>query len=292
MVAAEAIHVVATIKPLHSLVSGVLGDSGDVRLLVGGGASPHAYKLKPSDARALARADAVFWIGPDLETFLANNLNTLTPKASRVAMMGAPGVLKLQSRSAAHWQVPPTKRNANPEHGHEGHYDPHIWLDPVNAEAMIDAIVTTLSAIDAGQAATFEHNGRQVKRRLQALLDDAQVALAPVRSQPYVVFHDGYQYLERRFGLDGAGALTVNPTVGAGARRVSEVRALIRSEGIVCLFAEPQFEPGLIDMITRGTATRVGMLDPIGADLANGPELYFELMNRNVMAITDCLGAG
>ena len=286
--------VVVTIKPLHSLVSAVMGQSADPYLLIQGGASPHAYKLKPSDARALSTADAVFWIGPDLETFMSQSVANLAPKAESLAMMDAPGMLTLATRSAGDWhrsETPADSAHGHDHGGHGGHADPHIWLDPVNAQTMVDAIVITLSRIAPEQASAYKSNGAALKRRLDAWLEQSMASVEPVRQRPFVVFHDAFQYLEHRLALTGAGALTVNPTLGASARRVAEIRDLIRAHGAVCLFSEPQFEPGLIKTIAEGTDIRTGVLDPVGADLDSGPDQYFELLQSNVDTLMQCLGA-
>ena len=283
--------VVVTIKPLHSLVSGVMGPSADPYLMIQGGASPHAYKLKPSDARALSAAEAVFWIGPDLETFLSDSLANLAPKAQSMAMIEAPGLLALATRSAGDWHTSGPIVDQTHDHDHDSRYDPHIWLDPVNAQAMVDAIVVTLSRIAPERADAYHSNGATLKRRLDALLQHASAQVEPVRQRPYVVFHDAFQYLEHRLALTGAGALTINPALGTGARRVAEIRDLIRARGVVCLFSEPQFEPGLIETISAGTDIRTAVLDPVGADFDSGPDQYFELLQDNVDALVQCLGA-
>ncbi len=283
--------VVVTIKPLHSLVSGVMGPSADPYLMIQGGASPHAYKLKPSDARALSTAEAVFWIGPDLETFLSHSVANLAPKAESLAMMDAPGMLTLETRSAGDWHGSVTRADGANDHDHGDHHDPHVWLDPVNAQAMVDAVVAALSRIAPEQAATYRSNGATLKRRLDALLQRAAAQVEPVRQRPFVVFHDAFQYLEHRLDLTGAGALTVNPALGTGARRVAEIRDLIRARGAACLFSEPQFEPGLIETIAEGTDVRTAVLDPVGADLDSGPDQYFELLQSNVDVLVQCLGA-
>ena len=80
--AAAAPEVVASVAPIHSLVAAVMAGVGEPKLLVPPGASPHAYSLRPSEARALAGADIVFRVGPGLETFLDKPLAALVEGTS------------------------------------------------------------------------------------------------------------------------------------------------------------------------------------------------------------------
>ena len=113
--------------------------------------------------------------------------------------------------------------------------------------------------------------------------------LEPVRNRPFIVFHDAYQYFEKRFGLAAAGSITVSPEVIPGAQRVDEIRTKVRELDAACVFAEPQFEPRLVEVVTEGTNARSGVLDPLGAEITDGPDLYFELMRGMASSFKSCL---
>lgn len=102
---AAQLNVVASIQPVHSLAAGVMQGVGEPRLLVIGGASPHHYSLRPSDARAIAEADVVFWIGPDLENFLVKPLTNAKSKVRSIALMEASGVTVLPLRTGGAWNA-------------------------------------------------------------------------------------------------------------------------------------------------------------------------------------------
>lgn len=291
--------VVATIKPLHSLVAGVMRGVGTPVLLLRGGASPHDYSLRPSDARALADAQLVFWIGPGLETFLARPLAAMAPGARAIALSAAPGVALLPARSGGVWE---RHGESPPAHGEgaihgagdddHGDTNPHIWLDPANSRAMVRAIAQALSEADPAHAATYRVNAAHCEAALTALETRLRRRLAPVAARPYVVFHDAYPYLERAFGLNAVGAVTVSPERLPGARRIVELRERVRQSGAVCVFAEPQFQPRLVRTIVEGMPVRTDVLDPLGAALLEGPGLYAALMERMADALVRCLGPG
>ena len=155
---------------------------------------------------------------------------------------------------------------------------------------MLTAIATALSAKDPANAETYKQNAEAMIVRVEALEDELASMLEPVKDKPFVVFHDAYQYLENHFGLNAVGSITVSPEVQPGAARIAELRDKIKELDAVCVFSEPQFEPRLVATVIEGTGARTGVLDPLGADLADGPDLYFEMMRANAKALADCLG--
>lgn len=287
--------IVASIKPVHSLVAGVMQGVGEPSLLVRGGASPHEYNLRPSDARAINEADIVFWIGPELESFLVKPLNNVKGKVRSVALLDAPGVAVLPLRAGGAWE---SHRHGHEEsagheehdHDHETARDAHVWLDPVNAVAMVRRIVAALGEVDPVHRVDYERNGAALVERLNQLNRQLAAELAPVRNQPYLVFHDAYQYFERRYGLNAVGSVVLDPERRPGAKRVTEIQARVRDFGVRCVFSEPQFQPALVETIIAGGNARRGVLDPAGgADLTPGPEAYFQLLRRLADALRSCL---
>jgi zinc transport system substrate-binding protein len=285
--AAAAPKVVASIKPLHSLIAGVMAGVGEPELIVAGAASPHTYALKPSDARRLQAADLVVWIGPIMESFLVKPLAALAGKAEIVELDRAPGVRLLQAREGGAWE----------EEGHHRaeralEHDGHLWLDPENAKAIVALTVARLSARDPENAEHYAANGAAVARRLTALDDDLRRRLAPLKGAGFVVFHDAYQYFERRYELTAIGSITVSPERPPGARRLAAIHDKIASAGVRCVFSEPQFAPRLVETVIAGTGARGGVLDPEGGALPRGPQLYFSLMNGLADSLLHCLGEG
>lgn len=329
--------VVASIKPVHSLVAAVMDGVGEPQLLVGGAGSPHSYTMRPSEARMLEGASLVFWVGGDLEMFLSGPLSTLAADATVVELSQAHDLVKLAYREggpfeahvhdedeahgapdhdghdheghahaghddeghdhAAHevaHQDHAHDDHAHGDHGHDhahGAHDMHFWLDPENARAFVHEIEEALAAADPENAARYAANAETVAARLDGLIEETQAALAPVRDRAFIVFHDAYQYYERRFGIEAAGSITVSPEIMPGAQRLAEIQQRIRETKAACVFAEPQFDPRLVEVAVEGTEARSGVLDPLGADLADGPELYFELIGNLTGSLVECLSA-
>ncbi len=290
------VEVVASIMPVHSLVAGVMQGVGTPHLLVPGGASPHSFTLRPSDARRLNAAKAVFWIGPQVESFLERPLKALAQKAEVVSLVDAKGVRHLPYRKGGPWE-PDADEDAHHgaraggdghDHGEYG-IDGHVWLDPQNAIAMTRAIAAALGRADPAHKARYASNADHMVARLEALDGALRTTLAPVKGKHYIVFHDAYHYFDTRYGLTPAGSITVSPEVSPGAKRLVEIRRRIRRDKAVCVFAEPQFQPKLVGTVIEGTGAKAATLDPLGAALKPGPDAYFELLRNLAKDLTACL---
>lgn len=292
-VAAEegpAPRVVASIKPLHSLVAGVMQGVAQPELVVSGGGSPHGYSLRPSEARMLAQADLVIWIGPELESFLLKPLQTLGQQARQLQLTRALAGQLLPWREGGQWEDH-DHDHAPDRHNHrdsatgqlpprlEGQdLNPHLWLDPLLAKQVVAQTVAALSDIDPSRRSRYQQNGTALLERLDQLHQQLIDRLAPVRTIPYIVFHDAYHYFEAAYGLRAVGSITINPERRPGARTIAEIRAKIKKTQARCVFSEPQFEPRLVSTIIEGTGARTGILDPLGADIPAGPDHYFLLL--------------
>ena len=177
--------------------------------------------------------------------------------------------------------------------GHDSDHDAaqrdgHIWLDPDNARRIVAHLVDVFTQLDPAHAARFAANGAALSKRIAALSADIDAATRPLRGKPFVVFHDATQYFERRFGLQAAGAVTVSPDVQPSAQRLTALRRRIAALGAVCVYAEPQFQGGVIASVVEGTRSRSAIIDPEGALLAPGPELYFQLLGNLAAAMVRC----
>ena len=319
--AAERSGVVVSIKPLHSLVAAVMQGVGEPRLIVQGAGSEHSYSLKPSDAQAIEHAKVIFWAGPSMETFLDKPFDTLGEGAKIVALGEADGLTKLKFREGGPFEAHEhgDEGHAHEKHDGEGHdhsaeasshdnhdhgneaaekaddhhhhaeFDLHFWLDPQNGKVLVGDIAKVLGENDPEHAAQYEKNAADYAEKLDVLTKDISSELQPVKDKPFIVFHDAYQYFENRFEVKAAGSITVSPEQAPGAGRIKDIHEKIKSLGAVCVFSEPQFEPKLVNTVIDGTDAKTGVLDPLGSELKDGPDLYPELIRNLADSLKNCL---
>ena len=309
-VTAEVPRVATDIAPVHSLVARVMDGLGTPDLVVRAGGSPHDYSLRPSEARALERADAVFWVGPALEPWLGGSIDTLASEALVVELLDAPGTITLDFREGAvfddhdhgdgahgdtHDEAHETDA-AHDDHDHDDDHeahdhegtDPHAWLDPENGKVWLDLIADELAALDPENADTYRGNAAAGRDEIDAAMADARAALSSAGESEFVVFHDAYHYFENRFGISAAGAISLSDASDPSPARIEEVRDRVRDLGVACVFSEPQFNQNLVETVTEGTSARAAVIDPIGLDLEEGPGFYPALIRSVAEDIAGC----
>ena len=292
------IKVVTTIKPLHSLISSVMEGVGEPSLIIEGTSNPHTFVFKPSHAQMLEEADIVFWIGEDLEAFMEKPLDSLAGNATKISFMELSSIEKLKFREENIFDDHDDhghddhdghedEHEGHDDHGHHhGEFDAHIWLDPSNAIEMVLEISHELSEIDPDNAAKYEQNANKAIASLNNLINEISSNIP--KDASYIVFHDAYQYFENRFGVSSAGALTLNPDVLPGAKQIDAIQDLIQDENIKCIFSEPQYNPKIIETLAADMKISTGIMDPLGAFIDQGPEMYQKLILDIANSLKDC----
>ena len=304
------VKVVTSIKPLHSLASYLMDGVGKPDLIVDGYASPHGFSMKPSHAKMLQDADLIFWVGEDLENFLEKPLNSIAKKAEKIELMDIKGlnVLSFRERNIfdehddhddheGHAKKKKddhddhddheghTKKKKDDHDDHEGHghgeYDPHIWLDPINAKVILKEMTEHLVENDSKNTSTYKSNLDKALKDIDKLTMNVMTELN--QSESSIVFHDAYQYFEKRFNVNILGAFTVNTDVMPGAEQLAQIREIIEHDKVSCVFSEPQFNPDIIKAVAKDMNIKTGVIDPLGATLDPGKDLYFDLI-RNMSA--------
>ncbi len=319
--------VVTSIKPIHSLASLLMDGIGAPKLIVDGSNSPHNFTLKPSHAKMLQNADLVFWVGEDVETFLEKPLGAVATKAKKIELMEISQIKKLKFREKnifeghhddhGHKKHDDHGEKKHDDHGkkkhddhgekkhddhgekkhddhgekkHDDHahgeHDPHIWLDPLNAKVILNVMAKNMKMMDKKNSSKYDANLKKANTKIDSLVSEINKNIN--KNAKYVVFHDAYQYFEKRFGLKTLGALTVNTDVLPGAEQLKDIRKVIKKENAKCIFSEPQFNPKIIKAIAKDTNITTGVLDPLGADIKNNKNLYFKLLKNLSSSLRKC----
>ena len=185
------------------------------------------------------------------------------------------------------------KEDDHDDHGHDDHdghahgeFDPHIWLDPINAKAMLNEMAEHLIENDPKNEAKYKSNLAKALQEIDKLTIDVMTDLSS--SVASIVFHDAYQYFEKRFNVNILGAFTVNTDVMPGAEQLAEIREIIEHDKVACVFSEPQFNPDIIKAVAKDTKIKTGVIDPLGATLNPGKTLYFDLINNMSKSFKGC----
>ena len=287
-------NVAVSVLPVHSLVSALMREVGDVELVLQGGQSPHGVQLKPSQVRLLGKADLIVWVGPGFERALEKTIAGRSGEARVVTLMLSDEIHLLRGHHDHDEHAEHADHDDHADHNNHTNHDtwttdPHIWLSVTNAQAIARIVTRELIVLDAANRAHYESNLHDLLSRLQRLRQTLHAKLREVADARYVVFHDAYRYFETEFNLRPAASVTLSPERPPGAKRIRAIKRLITEHDVRCVFSEPQFQPGLVHTLVADTGAKAGVLDPLGADLQVGPDAWFQLLTGIADSLTGCL---
>ncbi|SFN47971.1 zinc transport system substrate-binding protein [Izhakiella capsodis] len=284
--------IVASIKPVGFIAAAIADGVTPVKVLLPDGASEHDYSLRPSDIKAIRNADLVVWIGPDMEAFMPRIIGQLPAKKS-LEIADLSDVKPLLMRGAEDHEEGDAAADHNhgvmDQHHHHGEFNMHLWLSPEIARNAAVAIHAKLLELMPRSKDKLDANLQYFEASLAQSDKDIEKQLAPVKDKGYFVFHDAYGYFEKHYGLSPLGHFTVNPEIQPGAQHLHFIRTQLVEQKAVCVFAEPQFRPAVIDAVARGTKVHKGTLDPLGMDVRLGKDSYVKFLSQLSSQYTSCL---
>ena len=280
--------IVASVKPLHSLVSAVVGDTDKVSLLISGNVSPHNFALKPSHAKMLNNTAVFFHIDAgQFESAIRKTIFGLPSDVRVFKVAKFKNLNLLPLREGVNWE-----EDGHDHHGHDhghGSEDMHFWLDPNNGIEIVKGITRELSKMYPENINTYKKNAKEVIKKIKLADDVIKTKLESIKEKKFIVFHDAYQYFEKAYGLSAIGSILVDPEQPPSPNRLIKIRSKIKTLNAHCVFKEPQFRAKIINTVIEDTNVKVGTLDPLGSNLEAGPNMYIDLLENLSNNLLDCL---
>lgn len=288
--------VVASIKPVGFIAAAIADGVTPVEILLPDGASAHDYALRPSDVKRLRQADLVVWVGPEMEAFLPKTIGQL-PGDKSLALAALPQVKPLLMKGAEEEEHGHEHEHEHGDadhdeaehHHHHGEYNMHLWMSPEIARQSAVAIHAKLLELMPQSRDKLDANLQHFEAELASADTQIKSQLAPVKGKGYFVFHDAYSYFEKHYGLTQSGHFTVNPEIQPGAQRLHHIRTELVEQKAVCVFAEPQFRPAVVEAVARGTKVRSGTLDPLGMGITPDRDSYVTFLTQLSSQFASCL---
>jgi zinc transport system substrate-binding protein len=303
LLASETKGVVSTIQPINSLVNAVIGNTGKTISLIPAKASPHEYKLKPSDTKKLQNANIIFFVSDHLETSLTKVFKNLPKNIKIINLMEDAGIKHLAIRDNEAWERHDhhhrhgdhddydkhVKKDDDHDHDkhskkhddhddHEKEDDVHIWLSPDNAVKIIKKINKELSLFFPENAKTYNQNANQMIKKINQLKVELKKELLGIKDEPFIVFHDAYQYFETSFDLNAVGSVALEGDIASSPKQISFIKDKIVKLKASCVFQEPQFDSRLVQIVVESTNAQIGILDPLGVNIKSGENFYLQLL--------------
>lgn len=301
--------VVVTIKPIHSLVAGIMEGIGKPELLIQDNSSPHVRAITPSEANALEKAEVIVWVGAIYETGLQARMVNLKDSKTIIELQHAKNIMLYPARQGGFWGSALCAHyllvgsNTNEEsschcnHHHSGDHhhvphskDGHIWLAPNNAKAIVTQVTETLASLDPQHAPDYLANSKKVIDRLDNLAQEIAEVVRPIKTVPYMMVHDFSQYFDRYFGTKGVGTVIDISHTEPTPKQLRKIQKKLQDGSAKCLIIEPQFNLKVTQMLINDSCIPTQQIDYLGSDLTAGTDCYFEIMRRIANGLINCLG--
>ncbi len=268
--------VVTTIKPIHSILSGLMLGTEGPELLVDGENLPFDYQMSASQQASLEQADMIVWVGPELERFLIQPVDQARQKGTRVVTL-------LDNREL---KILPSRWDKS----EEGELrDPYFWLDSRNVLILVDELSRALMDADNGRAHLYRRNRAQLLARVAELDRKLEYGYRGLKSGIGMAYYDTLQYFEQAYALKIRGVLAQSPDQPVDALSLLQNHAKLKEGYYACLLTEHGMPMPELPLLTEGVDINTGTLDSFGTTMEAGPDLYFELMQKNTDTIKACL---
>jgi len=289
---AEVPKVLTDIAPVQSLTAQVMGTLGTPEMLISAKDDPHHFQMRPSQARLMAGADLVIWMGKGFTPWLPHVIESLGTDVTSLELLDAPDLAMVITNGMNDQRTDIADGDADGDRDKalddNGDTDPHAWLDPQNAQVFLTEIANALASADPQNAATYRSNAATARTQITAMQAEITAQLAPASHITLVPYHNAYRYFFARFGLKNNGTLASSEATPPSAAHLAEVRDLLARQQQTCLFAEPGANLDLIRAAAPFPDQPVAALDPLGATLTPGPQLYETLIRKMADTIATC----
>ncbi|KEF32009.1 Zinc ABC transporter, periplasmic-binding protein ZnuA [Marinobacter nitratireducens] len=284
---AAATEVVTSIKPLELLVHAIAGEDTHTSTIVPAGSSPHTYTMKPSQRRAMEKADVIFWVGPEMESFLTRLLSGEDFHAKAISLISEDNSEYREAEDNHRDEEHSGHSHGTHDHG-EGE-DPHIWTDPQRAVEMAEKIRDALAELDGADKKSLDRNFTRFREQVAETESGIRARLTSVHDISLFAYHDAFTRFAEHYNLELADVLTLNPELSPGARHIAEVQTKLKKATHPCLLTEPQFNRQWWTSITRGLDVSFSTWDPLATDIEVTKTGYLDFQNSIADAVLKCL---
>lgn len=294
----EKIKVVATFYPMYDFAKEVVGDDGEVSLLIPAGTEPHDYEPSAKDMAAISDADVLVYNLDEFETWMDNvkdNLNkdkTLVIEAGdEIDLLAASGDGHDHEEEEDHDHEAEESHDHEDEHDHDGK-DPHVWTDPVMAIKEVQEIAKELGEKYPEKKATFDQNAAAYVAKLEKLDADYQAAFKDAKNKTFLVQHAAFGYLAHQYGLTQESIAGISPDQEPTPARLAELKHFVEDHGVSVIYFEENANSKVAETLSNETGVKLSVLNPLESltnEQMKAGENYLSVMEDNLKALKESI---
>lgn len=292
------VKVVTTFYPVYEFTKGIVGNDGDVSMLMKAGTEPHDFEPSTKDIKKIQDADAFVYMDDNMETWVSDVKKSLTSKKVTI-VKGTGNMLLVAGVGHDHHHEEADKKHEHNKHSEEGHnhaFDPHVWLSPYRSITVVENILDSLSKAYPEKAENFKANAATYIEKLKELDKDYTAALSDAKQKSFVTQHAAFGYMALDYGLNQISINGVIPDAEPSAKRIATLSKYVKKYGIKYIYFEENASSKVAKTLAKEAGVKAAVLSPLEGltekEMKAGQD-YFTVMRKNLETLrltTDVAG--
>lgn len=285
----EKIQVMTTFYPMYEFTKQVVGDKGDVELLIPAGTEPHDFEPSAKDLAKISDSDVFVYNSPELETWTDNLTDTIDTKQTEI-IQASKDIKLMEGTEHDHEEAHDHDTQEHEEHGHSHELDPHVWLDPALAIKEVETIRDQLSKKYLDDKAAFEKNAASYIDELKKLDEEFQTAFKDAKNKTFVTQHAAFGYLANQYGLTQEAIAGISPDQEPSPSRLSELKHYVDDNQVKVIYFEENASSKVAETLSKETGVKLEVLNPLESltdkQIKDGED-YLSVMRENLAALKE-----
>lgn len=285
----EKIQVMTTFYPMYEFTKQVVGDKGDVELLIPAGTEPHDFEPSAKDLAKISDSDVFVYNSPELETWTDNLTDTIDTKQTKI-IQASKDIKLMEGTEHDHEEAHDHDTQEHEEHGHSHELDPHVWLDPALAIKEVETIRNQLSKKYPDDKAAFEKNAASYIDELKKLDGEFQTAFKDAKNKTFVTQHAAFGYLANQYGLTQEAIAGISPDQEPSPSRLSELKHYVDDNQVKVIYFEENASSKVAETLSKETGVKLEVLNPLESltdkQIKDGED-YLSVMRENLAALKE-----
>lgn len=287
----EKIQVMTTFYPMYEFTKQVVGDKGDVELLIPAGTEPHDFEPSAKDLAKISDSDVFVYNSPELETWTDNLTDTIDTKQTEI-IQASKDIKLMEGTEHDHEEAHDHDTQEHEEHGHSHELDPHVWLDPALAIKEVETIRDQLSKKYPDDKAAFEKNAASYIDELKKLDEEFQTAFKDAKNKTFLTQHAAFGYLANQYGLTQEAIAGISPDQEPSPSRLSELKHYVDDNQVKVIYFEENASSKVAETLSKETGVKLEVLNPLESltdkQIKDGED-YLSVMRENLTALKESI---
>nr|WP_277895318.1 metal ABC transporter substrate-binding protein [Enterococcus lactis] len=281
----EDLTIVTTFYPIYDFTKEIVGDEGNVKLLIPAGTEPHDFEPSAKERAEISDADVFVYNSSDME-FFVDSLKDSVDSKQTLMIEAAKGIDRLESQEADEHE----ESEEGHDHAHE--YDPHVWLDPVLAIKEVRTIAGELGEKYPDKKEIFTKNADAYIKKLEALDQKYSEELKNATNRTFITQHAAFAYLANQYNLEQVAISGVSPDQEPTPSRLAELKEFVKKNNIKVTYFEENASSKVAETLSNETGVKLEVLNPLESltnEQIKAGENYISVMEKNLEALKESI---